>query len=588
MDRDVSARPLRVLGLIILLLVLILAGRLWQVQVVHGDHYLRLSEQNRIRVYPTTAPRGTIVDRRGRALVSNRPSFTVSILPMEVRDARQVYQTLAGLVGLSSEEIAAKVAEGQARPFEPVRIRRDVPLEVVTAIEERRVDLPGVLIYAEPVRLYPEGRLAAHAIGYLGEISEEELRDLRARGYRVGDLIGKAGVERVYDQALRGEDGRLRVEVDAAGRPVQMLGAIPPRQGNSLALSLDLGLQQAAEAALGTQVGAVVAMDPWTGEILAMASWPPYDPNAFAVGISSRTWGRISGDPGRPLVNRAVDAAYEPGSAFKIVTALAALEEGIASRRTSVFCSGTYQLGNWVFKDWKAHGRVNFIEGIAQSCNVMFWTLGRAVGPERLHRYATMLGLGSLTGIDLPVETAGLIPSPQWKQRVRKEVWFPGETLNTAIGQGYVQVTPLQMARALSALVNGGRLLRPRMVRAILTPEGKAVETFRPEATGRLDFSAESLATLREGLVAVVSRGTGNAASVAGLAIGGKTGSAENPRGEPHAWFVGYAPADHPRVVLAVMVEHGRRGGVTAAPIAKRMFEAALGDVVEPAVPQKP
>lgn len=562
------------IGVIAGLLFLLLAGRLWSLQAIHGTYYRELSEQNRVRDLDVPAPRGVIYDRRGRPMVSNRAAFTVGLLPMEVRQPARLAEALASVLGMEREEILARLEAGRRRPFEVVPLRRDVGKQIVLTIEENRLDLPGVIIQAEPVRDYLHGRLAAHALGYLGEITEEELRRMPA--YRAGDLIGKTGVERTYDEVLRGAPGRLRVEVDAAGRPQRVLDRQPARLGQSLVLSLDVDLQAVAEEALAGNVGAVVALDPRSGDVLALASSPAYDPRQFAGGISAANWKRLTTDRQLPLLNRAAEGMYEPGSVFKVVTALAALSERVAARDSIFHCTGSLALGQWIFRDLAAHGSVNFIRGTAVSCNVMFWQLGRAVGEERLSRYATALGLGRPTGIDLPAEAVGFIPTAEWKQRTKREPWYPGDTLNMAIGQGFVLVTPLQVARMLSVVANGGTLHAPRLATRVLSSDGAEVRAFKPQgAPIGVTLPAAALQTLREGLRAVVHSGTGTAAAVEGLEISGKTGSAENPRGIPHAWFAGYAPSDRPSLVVVVFVEHGRRGGATAAPIARALFEAA-------------
>ncbi|MDR7481787.1 MAG: penicillin-binding protein 2 [Armatimonadota bacterium] len=567
-----SQRVVR-LGAALLALLVLIEGRLWVMQALQGPMYLRLSEQNRLRDYVVPAPRGVLYDRKGRPLVTNRAAFTISVLPMEVKEPGRLAERLAPLVGLEPQDITARIDAGRRRPFEPVPLRRDADKTAVITVEEQRLDLPGVVVQAEPVRDYLLGTYGAHVFGYLGEIAEDELRT--RPGYRAGDLIGKTGIERTYDAVLRGEAGRLRVEVDAAGRPMRVLSRETARPGQSLVLTLDADLQAVAEQALGARTGVVVAMDPRTGEILVLVSRPTYDPALFAGGISPPAWRRLTADRHLPLLNRATEGTYEPGSVFKIVTGLAALAEGVATRDSLFHCTGALRLGGWVFRDLAAYGTVNFIRGTAVSCNVMFWTLGRAVGEERLYRYATMLGLGQPTGIDLPAEAAGLVPSAAWKQRVWKEPWYPGDTLNMSIGQGWVLVTPLQIARLMAAVATDGTLVRPRLLRRILTPSGRVVAEPAPQVTGRAALPPSALRTMHEGLRAVVDGGTGAAARVPGLAIAGKTGSAENPRGIPHAWFVGYAPADRPALVVVVFVEHGRRGGEAAAPIARAVFAAA-------------
>lgn len=550
----------------------VLGVRLWQLQILQGDYYAQLADTNRLRVHRVAAPRGLILDRRGTPLVTNRPAFSVSVLPMELREPARVLPELARLLNTPEQDLWARWERGRKRPFEPVRIRRDVGIRVVTILEERQEELRGVVVEAEPVRVYPYGSIAAHVLGYLGEVSAEELEVLRIRGYRAGDLVGKAGVERQYDAVLRGEEGEHVVEVDAAGRPLRVLREQASRPGNTLVLSLDWEVQREAERQLQGLSGAVVAMDPRTGEILAMASSPSFDPNAFSVGISQREWEQLSGDRQNPLLNRATAATVEPGSVFKIVTGLAALQKDRANSRSTFLCTGSVQLGRWVFRDLRAHGRVDFTTGVAQSCNVMFWLLGQKLGPEALSEYARQLGFGQLTGVDLPQEVGGVVPDRAYKERVWKEPWYPGDTLNMAIGQGFVLVTPIQVARALSAVANDGVLLKPQVARAVLAPDGRVLHTFRPVVQGRVGLSESTLAALRRALEAVVERGTGQAARVDGLRVAGKTGSAETPRGRPHAWFAGYAPAQDPRIVVVVLVEHGYRGGLSAAPIARAVL----------------
>ncbi|MDR5708326.1 MAG: penicillin-binding protein 2, partial [Armatimonadota bacterium] len=529
--------------------------RLWQLQVLQGAYYDQLAQGNRLRINRLAAPRGLILDRRGIPLATNRPSFSVAVLPMALLDRRRVLEDLSRVLGVPEVEIREKLRE--APPFALVRIQRDVGIRVLTTLEERRADLQGVVVIADPLRSYPRGTLAAHVLGYLGEISGPELQRLRSWGYEAGDLIGKMGVERQYDRLLRGEDGEQVVEVDAAGRPLRMLRQQEGRPGHTVVLTLDLRLQEAAERALGARPGAVVAMDPRTGEILAMASWPSYDPNLFAVGISPEVWRRIAGDRRMPLLNRALAAAYEPGSVFKVVTGLAALHTSAADTSSTFFCPGSLTLGGRVFRDLRAHGRVTFRSGVAQSCNVMFWQLGLRVGPTHLARMARSLGLGERTGVDLPGEVEGIVPTVEYKRQVFGEPWYPGDTLNMAIGQGFTLVTPLQVARMMAAVANGGQVPQPRLLRSILSPEGRVLYTSRPVVLRRLSLPPRAWAAIREGLVAVVEEGTGRAAAVEGLTVAGKTGSAETPRGRPHAWFAGYAPAEDPRLVVVVLVEHG-------------------------------
>lgn len=578
MDYIPPTRRLRVLNAIIIALIGMLVGRLWQIQVLQGAQFLRLSEENRIRDYTITAPRGVIYDRKGRPLVSNRPSFTVAILPLELIEPAKVLPHLAALIGVPIEEIRGRIEANRRRPFEPVRIRRDVGAGVVAKIEENRLDLPGVIILAEPVRHYLYGQMGAHVFGYVGEVSEAELAERRDQGYKLGDLIGKAGVERVYEPVLRGVDGRLRMEVDVLGRPLRVLQQVAAIPGRPIVLALDLSLQKAAYEGLrssGQRSGAVVAMDPRTGEILALESMPAYDPNLFAIGITAQKWQALATDPLRPLLNRALGAAFEPGSVFKIVTATAALEEGIVNRTSTFYAPGYFRLGRWVFGDLRAWGTVTFLQGIQNSINVVFYTLGFRLGGEKLAAYARKMGLGDKTGVDLTGEIAGTIPSPSTKLHLIGEPWYPGDAVNMSIGQGAVTVTPLQVARMISSVANGGTLLQPHVLLqaqgADRKPQPAPVVV---QASGV--YSAKTLAVLHEGLRAAVERGTGRATNLKQVAVAGKTGSAENPRGKPHAWFAGYAPVDAPRVAVVAFVEHGFRGGLAAAPIVRRVLEAVF------------
>ena len=578
MDYIPPTRRLRVLSAIIAVLLGVLVVRLWQLQVLQGARYLRQSEENRVRDYTISALRGVIYDRKGRPLVSSRPSFTVAVLPLELRRKDEVLANLSAILDLPVEEIQSRIAANRERPFEPVRIRRDVGPRVVTMLEENRLDLPGVIILAEPVRYYLYGTLAAHALGYVSEIDEGELALRRDQGYRSGDLIGKSGVERAYESVLRGVDGRLRMEVDALGRPLREIARVPAIPGRSIALTLDLDLQRAAAEGLrasGQKSGAVVAIDPRTGGILAMESMPGYDPNLFATGISAANWRRLTTDRLRPMLSRAISTSFEPGSVFKIVTATAALEQGIVTRDSTFYAPGYFRLGAWVFRDLRAWGTVNFIQGIQHSINVVFYTLGYRLGGETLAAQAKQMGLGQLTGIELPGEGAGTIPSPSTKQDLVGEPWYPGDSVNMSIGQGAVTVTPLQVARMMASIANNGTLLQPHVLLYALERDRSKTSSSPVVQRERL-YSPYTLAVLQEGLRVAAERGTGRASAVKGLPIAGKTGSAENPRGKPHAWFAGYAPADAPRVVVVAFVEHGFRGGLSAAPIVRRVLEAAF------------
>jgi penicillin-binding protein 2 len=570
------ARRLVVLRATVVLLCLLVLGRLVQLQVIEGNRNRELADENRIRVIRRLAPRGNIYDRRDRLLAGSRLAFSVCVVPDEVHvtGADDTAAALAQLLSMPADEVRKTLEGSGAARFEAAFLLREASPEVVARLEEHSIYTSGVSVLADAVRHYPHGALAAHVLGYVREVSGEELARPENAGYRPLDLIGKDGVEKVAEQALKGIDGGDQIEVDARGRRVRTLGTMAPQSGRSVWLTLDLDVQQAAEEALGGRAGAVVAMDPWTGEVLAMASGPSYDPNVFVGALSPEEWRRLSG-PGHPQQNRATTSHYPPGSLFKLVTAAAALEAHEVSPEDRFHCSGAFRIGSWTLRCWKrsGHGDLDFTRGFAQSCNVMFSTLGRRTGPERLAEMARRFGLGARSGIDLPEEAAGLIPDPEWKRKKRSQPWYPGDTCQLAVGQGDCLVTPLQMAREVAVIANGGKLVTPRV---ILRVEGEdtAVRGKRQRSVG---LEPETIEAIRAGMRAVVAPG-GTASRIATdrYAIAGKTGTAQAPGGQPHAWFGGYAPADDPKLVVVVVVEHGGSGSAAAAPIARHVMDAAL------------
>jgi penicillin-binding protein 2 len=519
------------------------------------------------------APRGTIFDRQSRVLATSRLSFSIRAVSEEL-EAAGWEDTAAGIshmLGLPVAEVRASLAQPAPARYEPIVLWRDADPEVVARFEEHLVYLSGLTVVADAVRQYPHGSLAAHLLGYVREINQDDLAD--NADYRPGDLMGKAGVERVAEEVLRGVDGGDQIEVDARGRRVRTLGTVPPERGRNLWLTIDLGVQEAAEEALGEQAGAVVALDPNTGEVLALVSHPAYDLNMFSGMLDPGDWRKLGG-PEHPLQNRAVSARFEPGSVFKIVTAAAALEAGTTSTTDRFFCGGVYSLGGWRLRCWKrdGHGSEDFLHGFAQSCNVMFATIGRRAGPEKISEMARRFGLGQKTEIDLPDEATGLIPSPDWKRRVRKQPWYAGDTAQMSIGQGECLVTPLQIAREASVVANGGYLITPHIIAKM-----EGAEAPPPAEKRSVGLSPETLAALRAGMAGVVAEGgTAHRIWTDKYAISGKTGTAQNPRGKTHAWFTGFAPSDSPRIAVAVMVEHGGGGTATAAPIARHVFDAML------------
>jgi penicillin-binding protein 2 len=570
---NAMGRRLLVFRAIMALLFALILLRLVQLQLLEGRRNRQFAEENRIRVRPRTAPRGPIYDRRGRALATSRLSFTVRAVPEELRviGSSDAVGALAKLLGRPRGEIAGKLSQAEERRAEVPLLTHCSP-EIVSRLEEHAPYLSGVTVIADAARYYPHGALAAHALGYVREVSAEDLARMEGADLRPGELIGKEGVEKVAEACLRGVDGGDQIEVDATGRVVRTLGTVPPQEGRAVTLTLDLDLQRAAEEALGEQTGAVVALDPRTGAVLALVSHPAFDPNVFTLPLSRAEWRRLSG-PDRPQQNRATSGLYAPGSVFKIVTAAAALEAGECDEGSSFYCSGSFTLGKWRLRCWKrgGHGALNYRQGFGQSCNVMFATLGRRVGVEGLAAMAHRFGLGEQTGIDVSDESRGLIPTEDWKRARRHEPWYPGDTCQMAIGQGDLLVTPLQVAQEVAVVANGGWLVQPHV---LLRVEGEAAP--RRWGKRRVELRAETLAALRDGMEAVVAEG-GTAHRIASpdYTIAGKTGTAQAPRGDDHAWFAGYAPAEDPKIVVAVLVEHGGHGGATAAPIARRVFDAA-------------
>jgi len=567
-----------VLGFVVLLL------RLWYLQVIEGERYATLSENNRIRAIPQRDIRGRILDRHGKVLVDNRPSFTLSVLPEETPKLELLVPRLKDQLPIRWEEVESRLKWAHA--YRTIQLAKDLTREQVAYVAERRWDLPGVFLDVEHVRHYKYGELAAHIFGYIGEINEDQLKEARSHGYRMGDYIGQAGVEKQFERALRGEKGAREVEVDALGRELQLVQEREPGPGMNLVLTLDLELQQLVEEEMAGQAGSIVVIDPRNGEILAMVSKPAYDPNLFVTGMSHADWMRLLKDPRKPLQNRTIQAQYPPGSTYKIVMAIAGLEEGVITPKTTVHCNGLFPFGNRVFRDWKrgGHGPVNVHSALVQSCDVFFYTLGHRLGIDTIARYAKGFGLGSPTGLDPIHEKPGLVPSTAWKRKARGEPWYPGETISAAIGQGYNLLTPIQLVNVISAVANGGVLYKPRLVKRLETPDGRVIQQFGPERLGEVPARAETLRIVQQALWGVVNepRGTAWRARLEQVGMAGKTGTVQvisnSPKGDKlperfrdHGWFVAYAPYDDPQLAIAILGEHGGRGGSTYAPIARKI-----------------
>ena len=532
--------------------------RLFYLQVIDGEELRRLSENNCIRLQNIDPPRGLIFDRNGKLLVDNRASFDLSIILKDAKPIEDTINKLSRYTQTSSEEIQSKIARSKGiSNYKPVLLKQDIGRNVLAAIEVHKYDLPGVCIDVKPRRHYINKQSAAHLIGYLSEINSGELKSGKYPDCEQGDFIGKFGAEKAYEQYLRGKRGGRQVEVNANGQVVRILNAVDTRPGFDTYVTIDQLLQKQAEKLLEGLAGAVVAMEPGTGRLLAMASSPSFDQNDFVSGMSHEQWGALISNPLKPMSNKAVQGEYPPASTFKIVTAIAGLEEGVIDADTTIFCPGFYKFGNRVYQCWKkgGHGSVNVISALAESCDCFFYQVGQKLGIDRLAWYAKAFGLGSPTGINLDHEAPGLVPTAAWKKRQTGIPWQAGETLSVAIGQGYNLVTPLQMAGLISAIGNGGDRYRPLILKKIVTSTGKVVLKGKTQVIGRLPASPKTLELVRKGLWEVVNgnQGTARGVRVAGIDISGKTGTAqifsrktdEVEREEDiavhlksHAWFV--------------------------------------------------
>jgi penicillin-binding protein 2 len=558
---------------IIIGVLLILCFRLYQLQILDGDKYKRLSEDNRLRILKTPAPRGIIYDRNGTPLVKNIPFFSVSITTDNFRDIDT--DSLSTLLGLSKKEVEEKLNKKDNSPFVPVKLKQGLSFEEIARIEAGRSDFPGLFVETEVGREYPFGKVGAHIIGYLGKITSSQLNNPELRYFPPDALIGQWGVEALFDKQLRGIPGERIIEVNALGRELRMIQERPSVKGNDINLSIDINIQKAVEDAFGDKAGALVAIKPDSGEILALESLPSFDSNIFSMGIAYNDWKSLMEDKKKPMLNRAVQSQYPPGSTFKIITAVAALEEGIINPDTKINCTGGINYGRWTFGCWKSHGPVDFHNAIVESCDVYFYELGRRLGIDKIHKYATAFGLGRETGIELiPVkEKRGLIPNTEWKKEKKRLPWYLGDTFISAIGQGDVTATPIQMALMTATLANGGKIYKPSLVKINQAP------------SGTINLKPETIKMIKEALSGVVnaSNGTAQGARSSLAVIGGKTGTAQvvgkkkgltGERFMDHAWFVAFAPVDNPEIALSVFVEHGGGGGAVAAPIAKRAIEA--------------
>lgn len=584
---DVGKRRVVALASMALVAFFVIVGQLWYLQVLEGGRFLDASDKNRIRVRPIAAPRGILFDRHGVPMVDNQPAFTLSLIPHELPREQQerdaVLGRVAALLRLPFAELSDSVARVAPDSYLPVRVRRGLSLEDMAKVEEWKLELPGVIVEVEPQRAYPSSRFAAHLLGYVREASDEQLKQGR---YRRGDMVGQSGLERLLDEHLRGRDGGERFEVDVMGRPIRLIQQNEPVPGAQVITTIDRRIQEAAETAMEGRAGAVVVMDPRTGDLLAMVSTPAFEIDRFTGAIDRAAWLKVVQHPDHPLLNRVLQSQYAPGSIFKIVVAAAGLQESVVTPVDRVHCTGDFQLGNRTFRDWKegGHGVVDLKGALAESCNVFFYEAGLKIGAPTIVKYARAFGLGQATGVEFGGERVGVLPRPG--PRKGRDPWQPGDVVNIAIGQGQLTVTPLQAAKFMSAVANGGVLWKPRLVQRIERPERGVIWSDNGKVMGHVELSPVVWAYLRQGLLAVVQSGTGVSARIPGLQIAGKTGTSQTitnskaEKGQDHAWFAAFAPVRDPEVVVVVLVERGGRGGQVAAPIARRILNAIFFEKV--------
>lgn len=550
----------------------------WYLQVARGRDYAQLADNNRLRRVPLPPVRGVILDRERNVLASTRPSLDLVLLREDpAADLDGQLRRLAPILDVSYRSLAERKSLVRGMPsFEPLILTEDVGLEQLARIEARRELFPSVAVREGCRRHYPQGEMFGHVLGYVGEASQDELARGGALG--LGEIVGKSGLERGYDELLRGTRGWSLVTVNNVGRRMGE-GWVDrqPQHGKEVQLTVDSELQRALMRGLGGEVGAGVFLDPWTGDVLALGSTPSFDPNLFANGLTSESWRGLTEDPRRPLLDRAIASYYAPGSVFKVLMSVAGLEAGAVTPNDTVFCTGSTTVYGTRRLCWKhgGHGRVDLRAALTHSCNVYFYQLGKKLGIEPIERYGREFGLGRPTGIDLPGEAAGVLPSPSWKQERYREPWYPGDTISVAIGQGLIAVTPIQLATLMSAVATGGNLPRPHLIKGT------------PPQHAQLALSPETVRVVREALRNVVEQGTGARADLGTVPVAGKTGTAQVfkrsagidadrlPKDErDHAWFAGYAPADRPQIAFAVVIEHGGHGGTSAAPVVRAVLEA--------------
>ena len=576
---------------------LVLLARLFDVQINQHEKYLKLAKGNILRVIPLPPLRGAILDRNGEILVSNGTNFVVSMIPDEVQDEGRTLALLGEDVGVSPEELqdALDRMRDILPSYIPVPLRAHMTITQVGRVRMDLYRLPGIIIQTIPERTYVHGKMAAHLLGYVGSLSVMDMKNSYSRHLPPGTGIGKTGIEKEFDGVLQGTPGESRKLVDSQGNVIKKLLPRTPMVGHSIRLTIDSRLEKVAEDALGNRRGAVVAMDPRNGEVLALVSHPTFDPNQISSSLTASTWHGLLNDPDHPLTNRAIQGLYPPGSVFKVVTTMAGLKAGVIDPAKPFDCKGILYVGGWPFHDWKkgGHGILHLRRAIMQSCDIYFYRAGIAIGPDLLAEMSHTFGLGKRTGVDLPSEVSGNVPDRDWKKKRMHQPWYPGETLPFAIGQGYLTVTPIQMARLMGVVATRGVLVKPHL---FLGSDEHSPGVPIPSDRLRLSFPSGAFGPLREGLWAVVNEphGTGRPVRMKEMEIAGKTGTAQvissrlpknggtHVKIRPDSWFVGFAPFKSPEIVVSVLIENGGDGGDVAGPVAKAVFQEFYKDYLAP------
>jgi len=556
--QDQFERRVKIFWIIIICGLLVLIGRIAWLQLIEGERYFRISKNSRLRLVPLPCTRGLILDRNGEKLAGNEAFFSVGVVPSNVTDTDELVKCLNQFLDID-KEIAKKRIQEANNIFRPVWVKRNIDLSTVTYLLEKEEDFPGTVILTQPVRSYHYDEMCAHVLGHVGEVNQEELTANSTFGVELGDLVGKMGVEKAYNSYLQGEKGGRQVEVDAHGRTLRVISEKDPLPGDSVYLTIDLGMQKIAAEKLGQRKGVVLIGDYETGEILSLVSHPSFNPNLFSWGVSEDEWSKLVQDPGDPLENRALRGEYPPASTFKVVVAAAALEDNIIGKEDTFFCGGELLVGNRIFKCWKeeGHGRLNLEEAIVDSCDVFFYQLGLKIGMDKIIKYSRLFELGEITGIDPVSEKDGLLPTREWKLKAKGEAWYPGDTVNLSIGQGFLLVTPVQMFRVIAAVANGGSLVNPYLVKEVVDSQGKVVESFSPGRGKKIPISSSVFDFLGKSLRGVVREGTGWRAENKIVKIAGKTGTAESSDEErPHNWFIGYTLSDDAHLAIVVLIEY--------------------------------